>query len=150
MSEEANGLFKGLNLSQDQAQSLVDFYIKHTKEAAEAPYKTYNDMRQGWQQEAFKDTELGTGQSLKPEVKESIGRTLDSLGEAGTAFRQAMDLTGAGDHPAVLKAMFQLSKMLIEGKHVSGASPSPQGQGKPGAAPTPAQALYPNLPSSAS
>ena len=59
-----------------------------------------------------------------------------------------MDLTGGGDHPAILKALKIIGTRIGEGKLVTGAGPSPTGQ--PGSKPkNAAQALFPNLPSSA-
>src|SRR5262249_30940575 len=57
VAAEAGGLFKGMNLSQVDAQKLVDFYFKQTQEAFEAPFKTYADTRQGWREEAAKHPE---------------------------------------------------------------------------------------------
>jgi hypothetical protein len=58
-----------------------------------------------------------------------------------------MDLTGVGDHPAFVEAMYVLAQRYTEGTHVQGGNPSPLGQSRPGAAarPTLAEAMYPNL-----
>ena len=63
-------------------------------------------------------------------------------------FSGAMDLTGAGDHPAFVKALWKLSAYITEGSHVAGSGPSAHGQTAPGAAtrPSAAKALYPNNP----
>lgn len=150
-ASEAGTTFKELGLTQTQAQSLVDLYSKKALEIGEAPYKMYTDMRNGWRNEVVKNPALGDGTSIKPEVKATIGRAIDSLGDAKLAadFKQAMDLTGAGDHPAFVKVFHKLSQMLGEGTSVSGKGPSPLGQRQPGAAPkSAAAALYPNLPTS--
>ena len=82
-------------------------------------------------------------------VKIGIGKTLAALGDAKLTadFKAAMDLTGAGDNPAFIKAMWKLSSFITEGKHVAGSGPSPHGQTPPGASgkPDAARALYPNL-----
>lgn len=146
---EASTLFKELGLSQENAQKLVDFQAKQMKSISEAPYTAYNAMREGWQNEVKADKEIG---NILPKVKETIGRALDTLGDASlvTSFKEAMNLTGSGDHPAFVKAFYKLSQMVVEGRHVSGSGPSPHGQSTKGtaAAPSAAQAMYPNLPSS--
>jgi hypothetical protein len=148
-AETATAIFKELNLSQEQAQKLVDFYVQNSLEASEAPIKYYAEMRQGWRDEVIKDTSIGNGSDgLKPEVKSAIASVINSLGELAGPFREAMNITGVGDHPAFVRAMYSLSKRLAEGRHVSGNSPSRFGQGRQGQPTGPgAAALFPSLPS---
>lgn len=146
VAEEASGIFKDMNLSQAQAQTLVDFYAAKTREAADAPFEAYKTMRAEWQTKVAADPEIG---SKLPEVKQTVSRALDSLGDAKLAsdFREAMDLTGAGDHPAFIKAFYKLAQQVNEGHSVRGSNPSPAGQKAPGSGPvSAAHALYPKLP----
>jgi len=146
---EASTLFKEMKLTNDQAQKLVDFQAKLQKDAAEAPYAAYDAMREEWQGQVKADPELGP---KLPQVKETIGRALDTLGDPTlvATFREAMNLTGAGDHPAFIKAFYKLSQAVVEGTPVRGANPSPHGQTQSGRVdrPSAAQAMYPTLPSS--
>lgn len=147
--EDATPIFKELGLTQDAAQKLTDLWNKHSLEAANAPYKAYEEMRNGWRDSVAKDPALGNGtDDLKPEVKATIGRGIDSLGPAlARDFRSAMDLTGSGDNPAFVKALYELCKRAGEGTAVSGKGPSPVAAS--GSAPkSAASAMYPNLPSS--
>ena len=148
VAKEAGALFKGLDLSQEQAQSLVDFYTAKTKEAFEQPFKTYQEMRKGWRDEVASDRQVG---HRLAEVKTAVTQMLDQhLGAADAdAFREAMDLTGVGDHPAFIRAFDKLSQLLVEPRsHVGGARPSPFGQTRTGTAPnSAAAAVYPHLPS---
>jgi hypothetical protein len=149
VAKEAGTLFKGLDLTQTQAQSLVDFYVKQTKEAFEAPFNAYMDKRQEWRNQINADSEIG-GSKLNG-VKVSIGKLIDSFGNAKIAegFRDAMDYTGAGDNPDVVRGLYELSKRLTEGHAVRGNGPSTEGQRPGGAAqPGAAAAMYPHLPSS--
>lgn len=143
--EKASALFKDLNLSQPQAQSLVDFYQGQVKAAADAGAQAYKDMVEGWGAELKADKDIG---GKLPAVSASIGKMLDSLGDPAltTAVKDAMNLTGAGNHPAIVKAMAKLADMVNEGTHVQGKGPSPHGQTQTGqtAKPSAAQALYPN------
>src|SRR5258707_6983365 len=45
---DATALFKEMNLSQDQAQKLVDHYAANSLQAAEAPYKAWADLQKQW------------------------------------------------------------------------------------------------------
>lgn len=147
---EASAIFKEMNLSQDQAQKLVDLYSGKVLELADAPYKAFEDLRNGWRKEVISDKDLGNGaDGLKPEVAATIARAVDSLPPTiAKDFREALTLTGAGDNPAFVKAFYNLAQRLGEGSLVKGGNPSPGGQSAKGTVPSPAQALYPQLPSS--
>jgi hypothetical protein len=145
VNTDAKAMFKAMNLTQEQAQQLVDFYTKHTTEAANAPYNTWNEMQETWVKEVKADPQIGHRLN---EVKTTISRAIDGLGDPKLArdFREAMDYTGAGNNPAFIKAFYKLSQMVTEGQHVSGNGPSPQGQGNQGRPASAARAMYPNLP----
>jgi hypothetical protein len=144
--KEVTELFKGMNLSQEQGQKLIDKYVATNQEAFDAPYKAWNDLQEKWIADVKADPDIG---HRIPEVKATIGKALDTLGDPKLAasFREAMDLTGAGNNPAFVKAFWKLAQQVTEGGHVAGTGPSPHGQRAPGqGAPTAAKALYPNLP----
>jgi hypothetical protein len=140
---EVSALFKEMNLSQTQAQKLVDFHSKTLEATAAAVSKTSIDawlaQKATWRSEIKADPEIG---GKLGEVKASIGKMYDTLGNPTLVkeFKAAMDLTGAGDNPAFIKLFNKLAERLGEGTPVTGDTPKP----KPG---SPAQALYPNLPS---
>lgn len=145
VAKEAGGLFKGMNLSQTDAQKLVDFYVAKTQEANDAPYKVWEQKQEEWRNEVARDPDIG---GKLQQVKTSVSRMIDSLDPAlARDFRSAMDYTGAGNNPAFIKAMYKLAQMLGEGEHVSGRAPSEHGQRAPGSRPeSAAKAMYPNLP----
>jgi hypothetical protein len=151
VATEFGTIAKRHNLTQSGAQELVDFYVNKTKEAFDAPFNAYMDKRQEWRDQINSDSEIG-GSKLNG-VKVSIGKLIDSFGDAkvAEAFREAMDYTGAGDNPAVVKGLYALAKRLTEGAAVRGNGPSPEGMREPGlpARPGAAAAIYPHLPSSA-
>lgn len=149
VATEAGTLFKEMGLNQDQAQKLVDFHAAKTTEAAQAPFKLWQDMNAKWTKETVSDSALGDGKGLRTEVKSAIAKTIDSLGPTlAPAFREAMDLTGAGNHPAFVKAMYELSKLATEGSHVKAGGPTKFGTARPGDRPeSAAAAMYPSLPS---
>lgn len=141
---EAAPIFKELNLTQEQAQKLVDFHSKQMLDAAKAPQTAYETTRQQWKDET--KTMLGDKYDA---THADFGRFLSTLdAKDKAAFSEAMDITGAGDHPAFIKVLHPLIQRAIEGKAVTPGGPSPHGQAAPG---TPnkslAQSMYPNLPS---
>lgn len=154
--DKATPIFKELGLSQDAAQKLVDLYAAQQIEAAKAPGATYEALRTDWRSKVNADPEIKAyateGKTGLDAIKVDIGRALGTLDPTlATEFKAAMDLTGAGDHPAFVKAFWKLSQGITEGKHVAGRGPSPQGQRDPSKAekPTAAQAMYPTNPSAA-
>lgn len=147
--KDVTPLLREMGLSQDNAQKLVDWYGKNVLATQDRAAKAVESMRTEWRSEVAKDPEIG---SKLDTVKANIGRALTSLNDPKLVddFKAAMDLTGAGDHPAVIRAINKWAAMVNEGQHVSGSGPSPLGQVRNGQArePTAAQALYPTLPTS--
>ena len=151
--EAATPLFKELGLTQDQAQKLVSFYSEQAIAAAKAPAAEYEATRTAWKAQVDSDPVIRgatmDGKTGIEAVKIGIGKTLAAIGDPALTqeFKAAMDLTGVGDNPAFIKAMYKLSAYVVEGKHVAGSGPSVHGQTPPnqGAKPSPARALYPHL-----
>lgn len=148
--DRATPIFRELDLDQAQAQKLIDVVAGHSQSAADLAVKAVEDMRKGWQGEVTKEF----GGKLDT-LKADVGRMYDTIFAGDTkgreAFIDAMNLTGAGDHPAIVRTMWKLSEGFREGQHVSGSGPSKHGQAQPDSPsrPSAAQAMYPNLPSAA-
>ena len=143
--ERATPIFKELGLTQDQAQKLVDLYPKITENIVKANNDAYTAMREGWVSELKADKEIG---GKLDHVAAEIGKLKQQLPAAvRDAFNEAVNFTGAGDHPAVVRALYEISKLVNEGSHVSGNGPSPNGQSRDGVSKRPslAGAMYPNL-----
>lgn len=142
---ELEPVFKEIGLSQEAAQKLMDVAGKEIASAINAPFEAYQNQRNEWRDSLIKDPQWGNGKdNLLPSVRQDIGRVIDSLGELAPAFREAMDYTGVGDHPAFVKGMSALAKLVVEGKPASGNPPAGGAQ-----RPSAAQAMYPHLPSAA-
>ena len=145
--DAATPIFKELGLTQDQAQKLVDLYPTLTENIVKANNDAYTAMREGWVSEIKADKEIG---GKLDHVAAEIGKLKQRLPEPmRDAFNEAVNLTGAGDHPAVVKALYEFAKLINEGSHVAGGGPSPEGQNRNGVSKRPSLAgsLYPNLPS---
>ncbi len=151
----ATPVFKELGLTQDQAQKLVDIQVQREIALAKAPQDAIETMRKEWRGKVESDPDIkatvdkNSGKTGIDAVKVNIARTLSVLPvDLQVEFRDAMNYTGVGDHPAFVKAFNKLAAFVTEGSHVAGGNPSPAGQIKPGASsrPTAAEALYPTLP----
>lgn len=143
--EAAQARFKELGLTQEAAQGLVDMYTERARADAEAPFNAYKAQRETWRSEIVSDPTIGDGKdNLKPEVRATLAKAIDSLGEeSARAFREALDFTGIGDNPAFIRGLYALAQGRVEGGHVRGNGPATQANARPSAA----QALYPKNPS---
>ena len=144
--ESATPLFRELGLTQDQAQKLVDFYSTQVGKINAENEGYMETMRTQWREELKADKDIG---GKLDQVKVEIGRAIDRLPPTvREPFKEAMNLTGAGDHPAVIKAIHAFASLIGEGTHVTGNAPSEHGQSKTGVSnrPSAAQSMYPNLP----
>lgn len=147
----AEATFKELNLTQEQGQKLVDLWNAQTAGISERLDQMIADQRNEWRGQIAKDKTLGNGtDNLSPAAKQNIDAVIQACGDeaAQTALKAALDLTGAGDNPAIVAAFNKVGALLREGSVVKGGGPSkpsqtPPGQGQRSAA----QTMFPNLPS---
>ena len=141
--DEATPIFRELGLSQEAAQKLIDLQAKHFAQSSASLAKSVDDMRADWQAKVKADPALSNLDAVRTE----LGRAKDKLpAPVRSAFDEAMNLTGLGDHPAVVRGLFEFAKLVNEGTPVNGSGPSTEGQsGGRSARPTIAGALYPNL-----
>ena len=124
---EAQTLFKELNLTQQQAQKLVDL---HTKSwiggAAEMQERLLKDLQaqvDGWQEDTKRDPEFG-GRNLD-QSRIWVQRAIANLG--GNELRKVLnDETGAIYHPKVWAAFAKIGRDFYhEDKFVRGANSAP-------------------------
>lgn len=108
---------------QERAQSLIDLQASVTasaSEAAEAANQTlWDETQAAWQDELSKLPDIG-GKEL-PKTLAQIKKGLESVGADKDTFA-AFDLTGAGNHPAIIKVLHALTKTKVEGKPVTGTT----------------------------
>lgn len=145
--EKATAIFKELNLPQDGAQRLVDLQAEQIKQLMDNPVNAVIAQKTEWEDAAKQKY----GKEIEPggKVNLSIARLIDRFPEEmRVPFRQGMDNTLAGSHPAFIAAMNWISEQFGEGTTVKGNGPSPLGQKGPDAPPrSVAQNMYPHLPS---
>lgn len=148
VKKQADALFKGMGLSQENAQKLVDFYAGKTIEAHDAPFKAYKEMTDKWRTDAEAHPDLRGKLGAGQEVNVRIGRFLDGLNDPKLVsdFKELMELTGTGNHQAFIRVIDSAARRLTEGSHVAGKGPAPQGQSQGNRPPpTAAEAMWPNL-----
>lgn len=121
---------KELNLSNEQAQKLVDLYAAQIKGQQDA----YNAVRDGWVSSVKNDPEIG-GAKLEGNLAVAA-KAIDQFG--GPELRQALNETGVGDNPAIVKFMIKVGRAISEDNFPRGSS------GDPGGGKSPAEILYPS------
>lgn len=138
---EAQGLFKELNVSQKGAQRLLDFHLKAGGDIVQTMIDKSNQQREAWREAVKNDPQIGPNMT---QVKEAIGRLYSTWGDEKlvTDFKEAMNLTGVGDNPAFIKALYKMAQFATEGRPVLGNPPKP-------APKSAAEIMYPNNPTSA-
>jgi hypothetical protein len=122
-------LAKEMNLSQEQAQKLLEFGGGKLKAQLEAPYQVWRGIQEKWQQEVKADSEIGgvnydasiraAGEVFKP----GPGNPLVQNEADAQSLRQALNVTGAGNNPAVVKFFVRLGKVLSEPASLMGKAP---------------------------
>lgn len=150
--EAITPIFKEAGITAEVGQKLFDFHVKALQDAAKAPTEAVEKERNAWRVEVNADPDLAKatsgGKTGLEAVKYDIGRALSNL-QPGLQqkFKDVMNFTGIGDNPTFVKAFWELSQLVTEGKHVAGTNPSPLGMVAPGASakPSAASAMYPKL-----
>ena len=143
--EEVTGLFKKHGMSQETAQEMVDFHSKQMKAAADAPSKLWQDTQEVWLDEIKSSPDLGP-KMTDGTLGASVSKMISTLPvEQAKAFRDALNFTGVGNNPAIVRGLYAISQRFTEPGHVQGngaAKVTAPGAERPSAA----GSLYPNLP----
>lgn len=110
-------VLKDLGMNQEQGQKLLDFYTKVATDASERASKLWDSTNDEWQEQVKADKEIGGDNLLK--VKQTVSKAFETFGDPGV--REALDMTGAGNHPAIVRTLYRMAQKLTEGGFVQGA-----------------------------
>ena len=119
--ERATELFKEAGLPQEQAQKFIDLALSREQAAATRGVQAFVDLQTKWVSEIKADPEIG-GTRFEASMA-SAGRAIDRLGVPG--LREALNLTGAGNNPAIVKAFVRLGQMVSEDRFMPGRNAAP-------------------------
>ncbi len=120
--EAFTALARDARLTQEQAQRFLDLGVKREQAAAARQLQAFVDLQTRWVSEIKSDAEIGG--SRLDETRNTCAQAITRLAIPG--LREALDLTGAGNSPAVVKLMVRVGQML-------GVRPAPQASGYYGA-----------------
>lgn len=111
----AEPVLRDLNLTNDQAQKLVDVYPKLMESAANAAnQRTISEIsavRADWAKGTQADPELG-GVNFE-QTKAMAAKAMDRL-EVGEDFRTFLNDTGLGNHPEMIRMLSRAGKAFSE------------------------------------
>lgn len=145
LSEDAGKAFAELlndstKTPQERAQAFMDMHTAALKQSVEAHTETVraNVVKENLDLWTKTNNEWREQIKTLPEFKENpdaeAGKIMQALTTIGAdaKFFEAMNLTGAGNHPAILQVLHRLAKPFMEGGPVGGAS-GQQTRREPGA-----------------
>lgn len=119
---------KEAGINQPQAEKLIGIYSEAVKQVAASQTEHWEKTNADWINEVKADKELG-GANLAV-VKQTISKVLDNPDLADPKLREALDVTGAGNHPAVIRSLYRMAQKLTEGTSVAGQPPARSGSGE--------------------
>jgi hypothetical protein len=122
-------------LSQDAAQNLIDMHLGQVDKITTLQQETWDEIKADWRKQSLADKDLQDEEGNAEAAIAIAVKGVEALG--GKALKEAFDLTGAGEHPAVVKAFHKLGKMAVEDEFVFGGGSGDQK--------TPAEKLYPTM-----
>jgi hypothetical protein len=128
----ATELFRTSSLDQEQAQKFIDLAVSREQAAARKGVQAFVDLQNRWVSEIKADPDIG-GNRLAASLA-SASRAIDRLAVPG--LREALNLTGAGNHPAVVRAFVRLGQMISEDRFLPGRDAAPA------ASRSPAEVIY--------
>lgn len=111
--EQVEGLkavAKELNLTQEQAQRLVDAQVKNAQEYVDAQNSALSQLRKDWVEGVKSDPEIGGAK-----YQENVAVAVKALNRFGTdGLRELLNLSGFGDHPEMIRLLYKVGKAISE------------------------------------
>lgn len=111
---------RDLNLTNEQAQKLVDAYPKILAGVQQRQAEAWQKQTEGWAETVKADKEIG-GDKLTANLS-AAQRALEQFGDP--ELKEYLDSTGLGNHPAIVKAFIKVGKAMSEDKVVTGGHES--------------------------
>lgn len=130
---EAAPIFKELNLTQEQAQKLVDLQVKQVQAGSDKQIDTFNQLMTDWQEQSKNDSEFG-GDKFDASIK-TARNAIDKFGSDG--LKQLLDQHGVGNHPEMIRFMVRVGSLLAEDNPGGTTTPASKAKDR-------VSTLYPN------
>lgn len=111
---------RDLNLTNEQAQKLVDAYPKILAGVQQRQAEAWQAQTEQWAADVKADKEIG-GEKLTSNLS-AAQRALDQFGTP--ELKEYLEGTGLGNHPELVKAFIKVGKAMSEDKVVTGGHES--------------------------
>ena len=119
--EQFEPIARELNLSNEQAQKMVDLYgTKILPMVQQQQAEAWQAQTEQWAADVNADKEIG-GDKLTANLS-AAQRALEQFGDQ--ELKEYLDTTGLGNHPALVKAFIKVGKAMSEDKVVTGGHES--------------------------
>ena len=106
-------------IPQEAAQSILDMYTSEIKQAVEAPYRAWTDLQTQWRDEVINDPVFG-GANLEKNLAATKAGMNALLGEDAKSFFEALNITGAGNNPAIVRGLIKAAAPHAPASPVAG------------------------------
>lgn len=116
-------------LFQEFGQKAVDYHINEVKRVVEDLTKSYQtaweQQKTSWKDTFLKDPEIG-GNRFQTTVDSALTfiRTHGGSAEQQTEFRNLMESSGLGNHPAMIRLLANAGRAMQEGKPLAATKPA--------------------------
>lgn len=135
------GAFKALaaeaKMPQEAAQKMLDIYTAEFKQITEASMRAWTDLQNAWREEVKNDPVIG-GANLDKNLATVKTGLKNLLGEDAGKFFEALNITGAGNNPEIVRGLLKAAAPHAPATAVNG------GPGK-GGGKTAGATLYPTM-----
>jgi hypothetical protein len=129
---------KEMGMTKAQATRLIGVHAEAVKATTEAIFDAWKNQQSAWVDEIKKDPEIGN----IAEVRQTFAALADNPKFSDAKFKEALDSTGAGNHPAVVRTLYRWAKALSEGASIAGDPAGRDAQGQTTAPRSPGAAMY--------
>lgn len=132
--EQALPVFKGLNLTQEQAQELIDLQAGFAEKESQALTDAWENTMTEWVDQSKSDSEFGG--KVFTETLVNAKEAISAFGNDG--FKSMLETTGVGNHPEMIRFLNKIGKITKEHDILPGGS-------KGGEQPNQAALMYPSM-----
>ncbi len=109
---------KALKLTQEQAQQFVDLQTRLAAKQAKTAQDSWASVQKDWRTKAESDTEFGG-----KDFKANVGIAKKALDQFGSKeFKEAIETTGMGNHPELIRFLYKVGKAISEDKIMTGGN----------------------------
>lgn len=114
--EQFEPIAKELGLTQEQADKMVSLHAESLQRAQQQARDNWAQQQETWESELREDPDFGG-----PKFDENVGAAMKAVEKFGTpGLKEALESTGMGNHPELVRTFAQIGQAISEDKIVMG------------------------------